>query len=737
MNLSNRCQRLGENLWLSRLGPPGIILSVLLVIHLAILTYVTAQDPFIFSRLGLDVIAGGFGIDALRSVAAWMAPGYPLLLALVMHVAGPFAVAWVNPVLLGATWLLIYRMALDGGLKPGAALLAVLVAMGLTFQSDPLAPHMMLYAFRGAPQFFCLIAAFYLISRSAPTRRRCWLVLASSLVLLGGATIREAVLLGYPGLVAWVLGNPAWRGARWRGLVWVAIAPLITGLTVFLLAGTDGGWLTRQGAVWLGAVQRLSLADIQARGLVYMHLFLAYAHGWGVVAMLMGVAAFRRRPDVLGLWVLPALGLFAFYALFMVHRRYALDFFVLGAVLGGLGAAHAVQWCADRLPSSVGRAMVALAVVAGVAVNLEVTRNPPMWGPRISRAEITAFTGLLRELEPDRERIIIGQECPFLVEAAWIHAGVRPFELRLASLRGLRDAPMLYVHAQAITTRRPIGVRTDAWLKHSVDLVPVLRSDGLPVTVQLGDLAYSFYRVAPWRANAVDFTLEPEDRSGSLIWLDFQNTPLNVPRHVMVENRRTGEVHEWRDIATAGLCPVWLDPQVFSESDPVHGYAWSDAAIPSDLVHHAPVRHGRSLFTLGPERIPSAVRWVRPPTDTGMPGAKWGATFAGSAAFEFPVPLGFTSGVYTIRLALEPMRRGEGTAVFTYRTPGQEPVTFTNRLSQARMFHDVMIYGPVAGKTVNIDLTAETVDAPRPGFRMVGLSMAVRPEGEAEQADFP
>lgn len=66
---------------------------VLLAAQLQILTYASGQDPFTYTRLALDLLQGGMSLAAFRSVADFIIPGWPMVLAGVIQLFGPYAVS--------------------------------------------------------------------------------------------------------------------------------------------------------------------------------------------------------------------------------------------------------------------------------------------------------------------------------------------------------------------------------------------------------------------------------------------------------------------------------------------------------------------------------------------------------------------------------------------------------------------------------------------------------------------
>ncbi|MBU1909601.1 MAG: hypothetical protein KJ726_06120 [Verrucomicrobia bacterium] len=171
--------------------------AVVLWFHLRILTYVTAQDPFLYIRLARKLVAASFSPAEIVGVFAWMMPGYPLLLAAAIRLAGPFAPYWVNlPFTIGLFMLialLARRLYADGLPLVAMTLYAVWIILG----GHGLNPHFLLYPFRESPMLFFCLLGFLLILVAREKGRVTGYVLAGLSFLLAGA-IREPALFCVP-----------------------------------------------------------------------------------------------------------------------------------------------------------------------------------------------------------------------------------------------------------------------------------------------------------------------------------------------------------------------------------------------------------------------------------------------------------------------------------------------------------------------------------------------------------
>ena len=149
----------------------ALVAALLLAIHLRILTYVTGQDPFTYTRLAQNLLATQFSLGELLRMSRFIVPGYPILLAGVLFVAGPFAVAWFNLVLLVLFFLLLARLLRRWGFPAWAPLIVAWTALWLAVPGGSLNPHFLFYAFRGPAQFLLILAAYSLVDSATPQTR--------------------------------------------------------------------------------------------------------------------------------------------------------------------------------------------------------------------------------------------------------------------------------------------------------------------------------------------------------------------------------------------------------------------------------------------------------------------------------------------------------------------------------------------------------------------------------------
>ena len=696
-------------------------LAVLLAAHLKILTYVTAQDPFTYVRTALELVDGGFGPEAWRSVAGFIAPGFPLLLAGIVLAAGPLAVAWLGVAFMGAAFGLLHALFRRWGLSPWGAMAAGLAALLLIWRGDPLNAHFLLYAFRGAPQFFFCVAAVYAAERASSARRGAFALLPlATLLLFAGASIRETTVLAGPGLALWIALDPAWRGRRLQALFWLALPALLAlGAAAALVFG--GGLAGHnQAQTWFSYLKNEDFAVYAGRLATYGRIF---RHGPGLPMMgLLGLSAwfFRRRPGRLALWLLPAFLLAAFYSAFLVHNRYWLDSQILLAVPAGFAAGALADALGRRCPGRARAAVPVLAALALLAGNARTIAGMGPWSAQVGRADVRR---LVRALRPWRDGPILADpKCPVMLEALMVYARVQPLEWWERLPHGAPDSGLLYVHPETRGHWKNYDVvGRDAALRWA-DVEPLLDACGQPVALRLGDLSYTLHRIRPWSARRSAAELPGDVPADGMLWLDFRESDPNAARTVRLLDAAGGLVREWTVGTGNGLVPFHVGDAAGAARVEVE----SSSPLPAELLARPAPHRGGPFFVAESGRRPSIVQWLRWPTHVA-PLEKWAGTFDRRAGFSFPAPRGAAGGGCAMATWLEPRHRRDQTAVFRYSVGDAEAAVFTNRADRGRFVNEVVVPVPDGAERLEVRLEVEVPENWNNHFRVVGLGGYVKP----------
>jgi len=693
---------------------------VLLAAQLQILTYASGQDPFTYTRLALDLLQGGMSLAALRSVADFIIPGWPIVLAVVIQLFGPYAVSWVGFFILWGSAAGLLRLARKWGLGPAGGLLLVWALLWSVWNGEGLYAHFLLYAFRGAPQFFCMVWAFVLLEGTDPARRSAAARLSlATCVLLAGALIRETTLMAWPGLLAWVLLAPAWKDRRWRGLAGLVapVAILAAGALVFILASGWGG--NAQFRAWWMFLTQMDVQAYGGRWLEYFRL-IGSAAGWpGWMLFALGIGFQRRQPGRLLLWILPALFLAAFYAVFMVHHRYVLDSYLLLAVVAAGGVAFTFEAAGHRAGPRFRPWILGGGLALLLGLNLQAIRKLPVWGQRIARAEVEQFVQTTLRHAPDPSRLWVDGNCRHLIEVVWTYLCIDP-------LPPWEDIPAALADGERYFWRLAVpgnvwGSSSDDLIRRRADLVPVADETGAPVEASLGSMAYSLQRVVPWSRHQVEQEWRPDPDEPPLLWLDFQESDPAAKRRVRLLDSDGTEVQQWSLSTGNGLIPLAVETNRIQGGQELRVTVESSGVLPSKLIRMPDFNRGWDSFTMERGRLPSAWNWVRPPAHLSRPDEKWGVGITRAARFEFPVPRGSREVRPVISLLLEPRFRQKREVVFQYRLNGEDTVSFTNRLHRGRFRHELPVPRRVESGFIQVDLSVEVPEDWDNHFRLVEI----------------
>ena len=698
---------------------------VLLAAQLQILTYASGQDPFTYTRLALDLLQGGMSLAAFRSVADFIIPGWPMVLAGVIQLFGPYAVSWVGFFVCWGAGAGLLRLARKWGLGPAGGLLLAGALLWLVWSGESLYAHFLLYAFRGAPQFLCMVWAFVLLEEADPGRRGGGLRLGlATCVLLAGALIRETVLLALPGMLAWVLLAPAWKNRRWQGAACLLapLAVLAAGVLVYVLAS---GWKgNAQFQSWWMFLTQMDAAAYGGRLMEYFRL-IAAAAGWpGWMLFALGIWFQRRSPERLLLWIPPALFLAAFYAVFMVHQRYALDCYLLLVVVAAAGLAFAFDVAGRRTAARFRPWILGGGLALMLGLNLQAIRQLPVWGQKIAKAEVERFVQTTWRHVPDPSRLWVDGNCRHLIEVVWTYLCIDP-------LPPWEDIPAALADGERYFWRLAVpgnvwGSSSDDLIRRRADLVPVADETGAPVEASLGSMAYSLQRVVPWSRHQVEQEWRPDPDEPPLLWLDFQESDPEAERQVRLLAADGFEIHRWTIRSGNGLIPLVVETNRIHNRAGLRVQVESSDVLPSTLIRVPEVNGPWDSFTLERGRLPSAMKWVSAPAHFGRVDDKWGVGITRGAGLTLPLPAVAQNGDVVISFLLEPRFRQNQEVVFHYGIEGSETVSWTNRLNRGRFRHEIPVSMPMEFGYIQVDMTVDVPENWDNHFRLVSIGYQVQ-----------
>ena len=703
--------------------------GLLAAIQWQVLTYVTGEDPFTYARLAVQLLDARFSLAALREVASFIIPGFPILLAGVMALFGIYAVAWVNTVLMFLSGLLVLRILKRWGYRDSTLVLMIGLWMVLLFRQVNLHPYFLFYAFRGPAQFFFILLAYDLITATRPDRSQAPVrLIAATLSILLGTFVRETTLLAWPALLVAMLLEPAWKGHRRRGLFWLAL-PLLLSLPMAL------GWLLRSGvdwnsqaAMWLRFVTEGGHEAFVYRLRAYGVILFAEEWRWlGTLGFGLGVWHERRRPERLLLWLIPALLWVVFYSGFRVHRRFLLDSIYLLSVLAALGWAQTITLALARVPTRwrVHSTWAVVFVLIGMVAAM--IREIPMWGPRVTVPQLQAFTAAIQAHDGGHTRVLVDAQCRHATEALMLYAEREPVYRFRDIQQVVGRPPALFLHTDTRTHwRSHPGIDLAEQLRRGADTVPVTAADGTIKGVHLGDIHYRLYTIHAWSQQGIEEGVSAEDVINQLLWLDFRVSDPEAQRQVELQAVSGETLQSWTITAGTGLIPLVVHDQAAWPEPPWRLVARSSSVLPQAVLARPRLLVGIGAFPLYGERRLSTLDWVGESGVQGRPEDRWGSTFANRVTFQLSRPRGLLSNQqYSPLWVFEPRQRQDQEVIFHYQVDGRPLATYTHSLLEHRIWHSFPAPTGDPDEPVEVELTVEGIDPEVNHFRIVYIGHAV------------
>jgi hypothetical protein len=704
-------------------------------VMLRIQTYVSGQDPYIYISLARKLVRSGFSSSELMSIAGFIAPGYPLLLAGSIAMFGPFAPYWTNFVLmlgLVLVWVLIIRSIFGKGRIEAVVTIAFLF---FVLRAYVLNAHYLLYPFRGTPTLLFVFLGMLAVHRAGVLNRKL-LTLAGGISFVAAAAFREPAVIAMTGLIAWLLCRPfKWKD---RGLhVGLFLLPgIVVGLVavVFMLTGGDGA--NFQVKLWLSKVFGQSEGEAGAlfRKNVYMMLNFfrdSFRMGfsnrlWSYVGgalLLAGIVRGARRLETWLFFVLPAAMFFVFYALYVAHWRYFLTVFVFVAPLMASG----LEWCIRgvgnlmqrrlRVPGVAAHAVCC--VVLTVILGHSISKSAP-WGPKFPLAEARRFQAALDKSSLPADRIIIDHRCNYLVDALVCLADTSPADAGDLQAMWEEDGRAFFAMPLSdecfSSSGRYKGATAEQILRHRADLRELACEDGAPLQWKLADALYGLYEVVPWTntitRQAVDL-LPDED---SVLWLDLRGSELNEAEVSVVETE-SGERLAVARSERPGIMGLLIDGKKVTRSEGILIVA-ADSPIPADLSPVVVRASDMRAFPAASERSLSIAQWFRDPFEKGRTKDKYAAVFIRGGVLSVPVPAGSGGRVLRVGIGMDAREPLGREVTMTYGLPDGRREEKSVILQRQMVTHEVEMKILPGQKRAEIVLAVEPPDCHGTHFRV-------------------
>lgn len=649
-------------------------------------TYVCAQDSATYINLAKAMLHEAPGSPAWIKAMTFVAPVYPLGLALAMKLGGEFAPYWVNPVL-GLVLLAVYAAVLRvifGG--PRAAAVALLASLYILMTGYSLNPHFLFYAFRELPSLLLLLIGMGLLL-AGRNSGWAWVFALAGLSFLLAAGVREPSVCGIAGPALWLITSRDLAGPRKRRAVLAFVVPFLLVLAAGVAAAMAADIAVNKQMVWWTRrfVDRPLMQTLWGIRLsaVGQARFLGDEMGWAGLALgALGVWKLRRNRAAMFFFLATAVFFYLFYCSYIPHRRYFLAVLFFACPFVGYGLHAVLEWAREGIRRLAGRdvggtlhvaACAALAVVlAARAAGLEP------WGPRVTRAELIAFREAADRLNTPSARFFVERKCNDLGAALSAHTDVKLGDTKeLADLSSGAARPHYRFFKplnDACFIRglvRDWGARVEEMLLAQGDLVPVRNVDGHPVEIALAAGRYAVLQSVPWSRRSVEDTVDVNPATDTVLWLDFRASGA-CRKSVALLGPDGAEWHRWDEVNGDGIRGFFVPGRAIRGAQAVVAVD-SECPIPGRVVVAAVPWHKSVRFDQMADRRISCSSWFEPPFIVGSVDGRFGVLTKEGGCLRMPVPRGGDYKALQITFLLGPYHRRDQQVNVVYRL-GSEPV---------------------------------------------------------------
>ena len=515
--------------------------------YLHIVSYSTGADPSVFLTLAQDILQHRFA-----DVVAFIDPGWPLYLAGVIRLFGIFAASWANVplfiLLLFLLWILLADLLAS---RTRAALAAIFSGIALLAGSGH-NPHFLLWAFRQTPIYLTSLLALLFIRRATRasfdgrTRTAFAWLFASLAAVFAAVFIRETSALLLPTIFLHLLldsGAPAALPPSAPLPPFRRRLPLLIAFCAVNLALLLGG---------LAAVFLLHVNLVNSQNLYIMrslapllrdHLlsFPYMAKALGVVLgefpgilgffLLVGtVAALVRRAyrPFATLFLVPSLLNFLFEAFNKIHMRFfltpvfylpplaALGAFLILAALCTLLARWRPAWRESCSGKSLHPRFALLFLGILLVWGAFVIHATPLWGPRVSRAQVRQCLQAIEEASPSPDAIVlVDPRDRYLFELLHLYSSRKLVTVTPENLAELDlSSPALFIRPldNQSLHNAILAIKASQLLEFRADLAPAPNPHAPPAPLFVGSAPHVIYTVSAPATQSVDLPLPPPPR---------------------------------------------------------------------------------------------------------------------------------------------------------------------------------------------------------------------------------
>ena len=586
-------------------------------------TYVSGQDPSYYISLARTLLDADPGSPQFRAALLRVAPGFPVMLAGIRYLAGPFAPYWVNlawACLFFACLASVVRKTLAQDTGVGVVLLTTAVVVFLGYGLNT---HFLLYLFRGMSACALAMLGFWVLIRGGDTARGCGL---AGLCLLGAVSVREPMIVAWLAGLGWIvesrrgiLSRPGGRGTRQdvastRSSLAVRVGAFVTPLalavaTVSLLFGSGLSSQAARISSWFLSSPGVLLTRVGNGAASQCSMLFDELTPVGL--LLIGLGACVHRKTLLVRWCLlaPAAGLFTLYSFLPPHRRYLLSVLMFLAPIAGLGVHTAITFCARD-----NRAVWLRGATCLLCLPLlwHLYHVQP-WGPKVTRTDVVAFVGGLEQAAAPGDGVVLEHACRHAADAIASFSHARQLVDEPAVSRAMAMGRSVFylrpVNEQAFYSA-PTRFRPRINLYGELQNRFHLTTEGDIASLQIADGSFDLLRVTPWTRRLVRNEVSVVRNQPAFVWLDLGGTDPDAPKTIRIRSERGTLLKEWTLASGNGFVVLGLS-RLVTRTQILQVEVESSALLPDEIVDHVALPGHASPFLAGHGMSWSARTWFQ------------------------------------------------------------------------------------------------------------------------------
>ena len=532
----------------------GFVSTVLLSLFAftKVRTYVVVSDPTTYLRIAHQVLKDHASLTDFLASIDYVAPGYPLLLALFIKCLGSFGFIWVNLLFFILLLFVFHQLYRTLGLSDWSVSLCTLATLYFAFTGYQQNVHYLLYPYRSSVvMFFMFLSILLVLKYEQSGWKACGIAAGFSLSL--GIFVREAAaILGLPLFLYFLIGPRESLKQRMRKLFVVFSPVLGSGFLLLGISMATGRKLNYQVEAYLRKISN----DFAGEGQFWDHFpheletWVGMAQNelgiWGVFFLGVGIFVMAKRRVYWFLFVFPALLYACFYATFFMHPRYFLRSFFFIIPLAAIGLSVSLTYLYEKLLNKWGLNRSAffllICMILSGAIFMSVKSLEP-WSSQVSKEQIRKIRECLASVLGDEGYCVIEYNCLELYSALVDYGLSDQLISGTKALSYMAKVPVFYINplkasAYSNGPRKHVGLNMEKTLKHQLNLIRPEVSNPDVLKFSLGTEIYELLELVPWSSRVIDRKdiYDSETDDDVILWIDFESVKPDQVHRVHVIN---------------------------------------------------------------------------------------------------------------------------------------------------------------------------------------------------------